>query len=422
MTTHQRKEHVSIHPPHKLGYQNRSGVYEPKNCMYYPRTYAMKERNQMVRFNGDLQRITNAPLDKVRVWGDIAQNIIVAEHLSLDEKKKFGIVVAGNSGLPGGGLCSFGPENDCTTHYTKHHKGVGLLKSPFRLKTSEIKPHKTQEESVVSNWLFSCAKKMAENEKRHQRQMSSQITYQDVKANFPKLGKIAGKTICGSWGLRNNREENFDTIQMMQYQRNQHPHPNDFNDCWVVRNTCVTGEVENYYEMLSPVIDIGGLFFVAAPNSGSRYNPDNNKSPSPWGSMTRTYCETGAQNPHFFWASVKSAMRGAIDSAIQEQQMGNDIKYLIFNKLGGGVYKPPGFDKNTDDYVNALNEIMDEEIVDGFTKPYQRKFFFKGVYLCDLDNAALAQAPRQSNKRSNHSQSRPAGSSKRHNGNGRGGR
>lgn len=365
-----------------IQYRDSHGQLVTKECIWYKRcnfqnSYPQMSPKTMV-FACDLSVLKiRDDIPRVDIWKDIAQNCIV-QFFNNSQSKHVGIVVAGNSGLPGGGLCSFS-ESPYKT-------------SPFLLKTDEIKPHTTQEESVVANWLFSKARLMS----------SYGAKYREIKDKFDSVKSLAGITICGSWGLKNNNANDFNTIQGINYKLSNDP--DDFNDCWVIRNAYVTGEDGAEYNLSSPTKEVGGLFFIAAPNAGKKHIPGDKKSPSPSGSMTRTFCDKAATDHNFFWNSVIAAMRGVFDAAIQEQSKGFEIRYLVFNTVGGGVYKPKHLNLLPDHWITALYQIMNEEIADLNGNKFKRGSFFAGIYLCVLPE----KQNHHSNHSSNHHSKRPS--------------
>eukprot|EP00392_Amoebophrya_sp_AT5.2_P001321 g1323.t1 len=309
---------------------------------------------------------------------------------------KIALVIAGNSGLPGGGTTGMSAKGKFRVQIPKIHNG-----------------HGTQEESVVSNWYV------------HQVQGYPQLLpggrgkkfQQGMQPNHfaQKLIQLYVKTIQAKWGLKSNNAGDYATVQGLDYVHTQNPVA--FADCWVVRNPRIGAEkaapkldnpktrsqdwkktwrhaAKTYPSMTNGGHQLGALLFVAAPNAAC-----TSKHPS--GSCTRTKNQYAAKNLNFFLSGLQAAVTGAIDAAIQEQLLyGKELTVLIFNKLGGGLYWPQ--DKNgkrigggasKKNYVKvieaALDEVVEVENVNGLDErkvSLKKRAFFEDVVMTHDDN------------------------------------
>jgi hypothetical protein len=265
---------------------------------------------------------------------------------------EIGIMVAGNSGLPGG-QCG---------HITPHN-------APWELDIKEVKPHRTQEESVVANWI------------RHQVEPLGQRD-PHVKAH-DKMRDLFSATIAGEWGLLTDKERDYDTFQGINYVSTTNAA--DYYDCWVVRNAKIGREA--YYkdhdeygyniEDLAEPIQIGALLFAAAPNA--------NASGKTGGSTKRTLNTRACREYLFFEQALKVSIMAVIDAAIREQMTGNPIKVLILCAMGGGLYWPSKLKEipGEDFYKRLINQILEMQ-VDSNSGLVTRRSFFTGVYFAWL--------------------------------------
>ncbi|CAD7957804.1 unnamed protein product [Amoebophrya sp. A120] len=269
--------------------------------------------------------------------------------------EEIAIVIAGNSGLPGGR----------TAWISK--KGEQLL-DVKRVHAS----HGSQEESVVSNWITNEARWFFET-----------LLHNTGTADAYKwvMWNLYAGTIGGKWGLYNQDQESEEwcsTLQGVNYVKTENPV--DYSDCWVVRNTRIgpEDEDEKQYQTMDGAnewgMKIGGLFFVAAPNAGSRLTPV--------GSTARTLNKRasdsflgGEGDFGFFLQGLEAAVTGVIDAAIREQLLsGRPTQVLIFNKLGGGLYWPKAgpIRINTSDGTEIRRPNVDDPACDA--KTYGRIF------------------------------------------------
>jgi hypothetical protein len=283
-----------------------------------------------------------------------SQNLVVdLVHREIHPAASIGIVIAGNSGLPGGATCPI------------VRGGV----APWALDPAKVHPeHRTQEESVVSNWI------------RHQIEPLGETNPAEKPGE--KMRKLVVATIGGEWGLKSADAHDLITMQGVDYV-NSH-NPADYHDCWVVRFAKVGAEDHRGYtvEGLAQPTQVGGLFFACAPNANAA-NRD-------FGSMARTKNKLASSDFSFFSDGLKAAIVGVVDAAIQEQKHGNPVTVLVFNPLGGGIYWPGrrsqqrGGGPTVGFYQQLVNEVLDTEVDAEGGKKYKRWQFFQGIYFSFL--------------------------------------
>ena len=218
--------------------------------------------------------------------------------------RAIGIVIAGNSGRPGGACGLRGGIHNVHVH------------------------HRTQEEDIVSSWMRAEAGEDPED--------------QDALFN---------STINKMWGLVDIDSSDTSTYQGVDYVSTIDPR--DYADAWVVRNAmvCVKSTIPKLKFVVSQRTPCS-LIFVAGPNAR---RPGNN----PCGSMTRTSNRRACKSSEytFFREAVKNAFRAALDSMIAE-----GIVVAILAQLSGGVYAGPHREKIQQDYASIVTELLSEPI------------------------------------------------------------
>ncbi|CAD7975492.1 unnamed protein product, partial [Amoebophrya sp. A25] len=239
--------------------------------------------------------------------------------------EEIGIVVAANTGLPGGGTCKIPEpkEGDDT-------KDAG----DFPLQLDQIKStHRSQEESVGSNWYV------------HQT-AAKWVAHQDGKSSLDggtaeALGRLYASTIKQEWGLKTNKEDDFETWHAPGVDFRTTENPIDFADCWVVRNAKVGPESERRALFTGPntingyyVVEQGqekqvlvgrpvSLFFVAAPNGGSWGGTAH-------GSQRRTFSKkSGGWSDYYTWRGASGVYTYKYEDGVEELQDGTGFFFFL---------------------------------------------------------------------------------------------
>jgi hypothetical protein len=222
--------------------------------------------------------------------------------------KKVGLMVAGNSGRPAGDVGDddrvAGKTEPCdTVHWD----------------------HKTQEESVVSSWMFGeCG----------------------LVPSCDEMGALFRRTIAARWGMKRARTtdaQDYETIQGVDYTKAT---PEDYGDAWVVRRAM----------LLVPgtrAKTTATLVFVSGPNVGD--------GGTATGSMQRTRNATMAKVYGLFREGVKCAVRAGLDAMIRE---GVDVALVA--RVSCGIYagkKGSDFHTNiNDEFLILVNELLKETL------------------------------------------------------------
>ena len=243
-----------------------------------------------------------------------------------NNEEKIGVMVAGNSGLPGGGV---GRKNDVLgLNYEELNKSK----------------HKGQEESIVSSWLKGMC-----------------IGKDPVKCEHIQAKNF--DLIKGEWGFESfDDKNNYDTIQGVNYVTTTEAQ--DYGDAWVVRDARLKHSDNTY-----PV----NLFFVAGPNAS------NGRTDT--GSMNRTRNEKAAVkgNYDFFKECIMAALRAGLDAMIAE-----NITIAIVAGLSTGIYAGVHKRDIEGDFKGLLKKVLDEKIihykVDPDSENIKRRQFFKQVH------------------------------------------
>lgn len=245
-------------------------------------------------------------------------------NIAIRLKEKFpdssiGIVVAGNSGRPGGAC---GHMNS---------KGYGYVDS--------LRHHETQEEDVVSNWL---------------------LTHKHIEGTSPTT--LFKNTIGGEkrWGMvhpdwRSNKKEVFYTIQKKHYKNAQ---PEDYTDAWYVDNCLVSFKTKNSYSFEKNIRC--SLVFVSGPQAkdGHKLTAPNNIGDYS-STQYRTFNSSAASNYSIFKKSVESTFYAALLSMAMK---GDNIAVLCH--VSGGIYAGKWRTKygdqapNLDELVSVVNNVL----------------------------------------------------------------
>ena len=189
--------------------------------------------------------------------------------------EKIGLMIAGNNGRPGGsvgeGLMSIPIVNQ------------GMVNSGVRFEL------KTQEESVVSDWLDAVAG--SEHEAR---------------------SRVFRSTICGLWGQKARGSP--ETIQGVNYRTSTDDA--DYDRAWVVRDA----NLEHDGECTATLV------FVAGPNA-------NRSAGKPGGSMRETFSQKAHDDYVFFKKCVSLSVRAGL-LAMREEK----VTHALVAYVSGGLY------------------------------------------------------------------------------------
>lgn len=189
--------------------------------------------------------------------------------------EKIGLMIAGNNGRPGGSV------------------GEGLGSIPIvsqgMVDSGVLGKLKTQEESVVSDWLDAVAG--SEHEAR---------------------SRVFRSTICGLWGQKARGSP--ETIQGVNYKTSTDAR--DYDRAWVVRDA----NLEHDGECTATLV------FVAGPNA-------NRSAGNTGGSMRETFSQKAHDEYPFFKECVSLSVRGGL-LAMREE----NVTHALVAYVSGGLY------------------------------------------------------------------------------------
>lgn len=243
-----------------------------------------------------------------------------------DKSKKIGIMICGNSGLPGGFVnrCFYDPKN---LKYTPFH--------PY---------YKTQEEDLVSNCLYAATIKAKDPE-------------QARKDKFQELFIHDGTF---RWGLKKS-DKSTDTIQGVDYTKVEEARY--YGEAWVADNqpmcqkqsrlTCTDygGNpglcIEKKY--IEARAYTATLVFVSGPNGAAQRGD--------YSSTQRTYNKTAAKDSNFFTECAKAAVCAGLDAMAAR---GVQVAYV--GLVSAGLYKPDSFTAYLPNYSTMVTSILKESV------------------------------------------------------------
>jgi hypothetical protein len=259
--------------------------------------------------------------------------VAVALHMKMNfPRAKIGLMVAANSGRPGG--------------------AVGLIGVTDRVNHEEIRAdHKTQEEDIMSAWLSGeCSSEPERND-----------LFRDT---------IGGHAIGGLWGLRQAGSTDRETIQGIDYR--ELADPRGYADAYVVRDAVLCGKSPSGFVPSNTVT--ASLVFVGGPNAGARKGPTS--------STTRTLNPNAIADYSFFRDSVKAAVRAGLDAMIQEK-----LTIALVARISCGIYAGPHRDLVNEQFLEIVNELLRETLSSPSNVESPRGSHFRKVIVANVPPA-----------------------------------
>ena len=336
--------------PFHLRFQNYESLHLEDNRQLNTTPYATP--------NKILQSNTTSIIEKLDFRFEINPegSIGVAKALyDVIKDAKIGLLIAGNSGSPGGMACKlFGSD------YTAPYPELEL-----------DRPQKLQEESIIYHWL---------------KEETS------ILGNRFLPQKLLNHSIRGQWGLvdldEDAKVDDYETLQGIDY---TDASPNKYRTAWVYQDC--------YLDKHNPFIK-ANLVFVSGPNINAERAPN--------GSMKRTKNtvlklseQTKILNPRelihkdeltcTFVQGVKEALRAGLYASYM-----SNCKIVIVPYVSGGIYLSNNkqvlerFKRLI--YPVILNEVLNE------TNPTIKQSYndaFDEVILCDIGNSTKMMKKRQ---------------------------
>ena len=338
---------------------------------------------------------------------------------------KIGVMVAGNSGKPGGACADWWKTYSDGKHpqYVPHLAGAFLKDKPPGVRKDQIHAnHTTQEEDIVSCWLQS---------ESHTNRVSLDEAFKPVANEWgmtmPNLslasGDLALQTIQGR-NYRTNRDDPWGyadawtvqnarlcpkTLTGLQYNdqnrggkpvwKNYDPkviqaiQKNSSIKQFNMRITGRSGKTQRYTIDLNAMTQTNALtkkvrkirrvfqfdtkqtyeaalVFVSGPNG----NVDNK---GPYSSTTRTFNAEAKRNVRFFTECVKCAIRVGLDAMAKE-----GVTVALVARVSNGIYAPHSFrTRFRANFPNLVDQVLKERVRDD---GLQRGCFFTDVCIVDV--------------------------------------
>ncbi|SCA64011.1 hypothetical protein SCG7109_CC_00020, partial [Chlamydiales bacterium SCGC AG-110-M15] len=244
------------------------------------------------------KRLGEPPSTQVRPGG-VAD--LGAEILSNRNPKtvNLGIMVAGNSGLPGGDLAN---RDGPITAADKNHKG--------------------QEESIVANAILT---KYGDDEKE--------------QSEFWKA------TIGGAWGLSGQpNKTSRATLQRVDFVKSEDV--NDYNGCNIVPDCQLEGKAHAGHRGARYNAH---LFFANSVNASKGRNAQS--------TLTRTCNEKAVNDYDFFKECIKVKLRSSLDA----MALGG-VTHALVAKLSCGINAGPHKAQINKDFAGILQEVLNEPV------------------------------------------------------------
>ena len=270
-----------------------------------------------------------------------------AANAAFDKKGRVAIVIAGNSGRPGGGVTN---DSDWS-----------------KLEQEKLKPHSTQEEDVFSNFL------------RATYTHGGSFNLEDAQAHFNEL--------YSQWGLShpnaNSESGNFySTKQGVDYVNTVDP--NDFSKPCVFTSGSIAKvgfhtKHESQIWFNTDDTKQVDLLFIAGPNASENGGTST-------GSMQRTLCKKAVSDYTFFYKGIQAAIKAALDTCDRKGYSAQDT--VLLPPLSCGIYAGKHKERIKKAFPTLVQEILDEKCY-----PFE-------VKICDIIRGPKPSGP--SAKRVSH--------------------
>ena len=226
--------------------------------------------------------------------------------LQIQEKgqnEKIGLMVAGNSGRPGGGV-GRGLDDIPTVNHKEIGRGIrGKLD--------------TQEESVVASWM-----------------------YGECGNDGECRDALFRSTICGRWGQ--TERQGATMINGVDY---TDADESSYAEAWVVRDAKLVESLENTTKVEATLV------FVAGPNAGFSFSD----SSGGYGSTKSTVNIKAKDDYGVFEASVKASVRAGLLAMQQE-----GVQHALVARVSCGIYAGTHKEEINKEYLKLVQEIVNE--------------------------------------------------------------
>lgn len=228
----------------------------------------------------------------------------IGYHYSSSPNAKIGVMLAANSGVPGGAL----GKKDKIGHVIPKDMAM-----------------KTQEESIWANAVLTTCGEGLEDQKA-----------------------FHSKTIQNKWGmLEEGKSTDTHTRQGIDFTKTKDA--NDYNGAYVV-DICRLSAVDKNKQLVDatqyPVLMVFSDSINANPNIGTEY-----------GTMKRTLNQEAIHNYDFFKQCVKMKLRSGLDAMAS-----SGVTHALVARLSAGIYAGKHKEKFDKDFNSILQEVLDEKV------------------------------------------------------------
>lgn len=268
---------------------------------------------------------------------------------SLKDAEKHGVLLAGNSGLPGGAV----------------GLNIKILNKLTSVDNLKKKQYGTQEEDVVKNWLLS---------DYSQRRTS-------LNANIDLIWDKYGMANYDSTDNKTKQGVNYTNLKqslpsLLEYLKDKNqPYEKLYADAYVVRDALLSPKTSSHpdtYDFSEAVSTT--LFFVAGPNVGAKGSDHRS-------STLRTFNNFLSKKENY--TNFKKAIKWTYYAALHAMAMEN-CKIALLCWISGDLYAGPfkksyGVSSDGSDLQEILNEVLDMRCYFGEEKSTLRNAFLRVI-------------------------------------------
>ena len=278
-----------------------------------------------------------------------------ADLVERNPRAKVGVMVAGNSGRPAGAIGDPLAHVPTIKHDTAWRAYEGHLK--------------TQEESVVAEWL-----------------------YGEYPANVPVQERareaLFRSTICGLWGQ--TKRQSTDTIQGVDYTS---ANASQYADAWVVRDAKLRHRGGSELRAT--------LVFVAGPNAKTQDKP----KPGDYGSMWSTTNKRTV--PYSAYKLFRSCVEASVRAGLVAMHEAG-VTHALVARVSCGVYAGTHKDRINEEFVDLVKNVANgiahiapfEKIVIVDKSPHKTRYGVKPDRKRDPINDTMAKVTIEKTRRS----------------------
>lgn len=248
-------------------------------------------------------------------------------------RHKIAIVIAGNSGRPGGACGHL--EMGRPTVKNLHHK------------------HKTQEEDVLSNWLLT---------HKEVRNANVNSIFESTIGGDNRWGMVYPDWTASEEGSVSDDDIKFSTIQGVKYTNAE---PRNYYDAWHVSNCLVSQKTTEGF-LTRKNVDCS-LVFVSGPlanNNNSLHRPDEPGNYS--STQFRTFNQNAYNDFHKFISCVEYTFEAALTAMAAKKE-----SIAVLCHVSGGIYagnyrKIYGDESDYTYFEKIIYRVLNKKLTNGY--------------------------------------------------------